>query len=166
MPMTIAHATTDSLPRVVVVTAGTSTLDVLLPFRVDLDDPAWTVTGWELDVEVDGRSWGSRVRTRRLRDGLARSMWDRMTRSGVYTFDHLPYYVNLRDDDIRANRSVYLECLLPAVPRRIRDLRADHHHPPAWRAGGDGDVADLDHSRPRHALHPRRHPPDLTQMSS
>jgi hypothetical protein len=116
MPLTIAHATTDSLPRVVVVTAGTSTLDVLLPFRVDLDDPAWTVTSWELDVEVDGRSWGSRVRTRRLRDGLARSMWDRMTRSGVYTFDHLPYYVNLRDDDIRANRSVYLECRLPAVP--------------------------------------------------
>ena len=53
MPPTIAHPTTESLPRVVLATAGTSTLDVLLPFRVDLDDPARTVTGWELDVEVE-----------------------------------------------------------------------------------------------------------------
>jgi len=66
MPLTITHFTTDSLPRVVTGAAGTSTLDVLLPFRVDLDDPALAVTGWSLDVEVGGRSWGSRVRTRRL----------------------------------------------------------------------------------------------------
>ena len=37
MPLTIVHFTTDSLPRVVAGSAGTSALDVLLPFRVDLD---------------------------------------------------------------------------------------------------------------------------------
>ena len=72
MPLTIVHFTTDSLPRVVAGSAGTSALDVLLPFRVDLDDPALAVTGWHLDVEVDGRSWVSRVRTRRLRAGPGR----------------------------------------------------------------------------------------------
>ena len=71
MPLTIVHFTTDSLPRVVTGSSGTSALDVLLPFRVDLDDPALSVTGWHLDVEVDGRSWVSRVRTRRLRADLA-----------------------------------------------------------------------------------------------
>ena len=115
MPLTIAHATTDSLPRVVVATAGTSTLDVLLPFRVDIDDPARTVTGWELDVEVDGRSWGSRVRSRRLRAGLAGALRERMARTGVFAFDHLPYYAGLHDDDIRTGRAVYLECRMPGV---------------------------------------------------
>jgi hypothetical protein len=115
MPPTIAHTTTESLPRVVLPTAATSTLDVLLPFRVDLDDPARTVTGWELDVEVDGRSWGSRVRSRRLRAGLADAIRERMARTGVFTFDHLPYYAGLHDDDIRAGRVVYLECRVPGV---------------------------------------------------
>ena len=92
MPLTIVHFTTDSLPRVVTGSAGTSALDVLLPFRVDLEDPALSVTGWHLDVEVDGRSWVSRVRTRRLRAGLADALRDRMARTGVFSFDHLPYY--------------------------------------------------------------------------
>ena len=80
MPLTIVHFTTDSLPRVVTGSAGTSALDVLLPFRVDLDDPALSVTGWHLDVEVDGRSWQSRVRARRLRAGLADALRERMAR--------------------------------------------------------------------------------------
>ena len=116
MPLTITHFTTDSLPRVVAGAAGTSALDVLLPFRVDLDDPALTVTGWSLDVEVDGRSWGSRVRTRRLRPGLAGALRERMARTGVFTFDHLPYYAGLHDDDVHAGRAAYLECRVPGVP--------------------------------------------------
>ena len=116
MPLTITHFTTDSLPRVVAGAAGTSALDVLLPFRVDLDDPALAVTGWSLDVEVDGRSWGSRVRTRRLRPGLAGALRERMARTGVFTFDHLPYYAGLHDDDVRAGRAAYLECRVPGVP--------------------------------------------------
>ena len=115
MPLTITHFTTDSLPRVVTGAAGTSTLDVLLPFRVDLDDPALTVTGWSLDVDVDGRSWGARVRTRRLRPGLAEALRERMARTGVFTFDHLPYYAGLHDDDVRAGRAAYLECRVPGV---------------------------------------------------
>jgi hypothetical protein len=109
MPLTITHFTADSLPRVVTGGAGTSTLDVLLPFRVDLDNPALSVTGWHLDVEVDGRSWVSRVRTRRLRAGLADALRDRMARTGVFTFDHLPYYAGLHDG------AVYLECRVPGV---------------------------------------------------
>ena len=81
MPLTITHFTADSLPRVVTGAAGTSTLDVLLPFRVDLDDPALTVTGWSLDVDVDGRSCRARVRTRRLRPGLAEALRERMART-------------------------------------------------------------------------------------
>ena len=115
MPLTIVHLTTDSLPRVVTGSAGTSALDVLLPFRVDLDDPALAVTGWHLDVEVDGRSWVSRVRTRRLRAGLADALRDRMARTGVFSFDHLPYYAGLHDDAIRAGRAVYLEFRVPGV---------------------------------------------------
>ncbi len=115
MPLTIVHFTTDSLPRVVTGSAGTSALDVLLPFRVDLDDPALAVTGWHLDVEVDGRSWVSRVRTRRLRAGLADALRDRMARTGVFSFDHLPYYAGLHDDAIRAGRAVYLEFRVPGV---------------------------------------------------
>ncbi len=116
MPLTITHFTADSLPRVVAGATGTSTLDVLLPFRVDLDDPARTVTGWSLDVEVDGRSWGSRVRTRRLRPGLADALRERMARTGVFTFDHLPYYAGLHDDDVRGGRAAYVECRVPGVP--------------------------------------------------
>ena len=80
MPLTITHFTTDSLPRVVTGAAGTSTLDVLLPFRVDLDDPALTVTGWSLDIDVDGRPWRARVRTRRLRPRgcLSTAIWAAM----------------------------------------------------------------------------------------
>jgi hypothetical protein len=115
MPLTITHFTTDSLPRVVTGAAGTSTLDVLLPFRVDLDDPALTVTGWSLDVDVDGRSWRARVRTRRLRPGLAEALRERMARTGVFTFDHLPYYAGLHDDEVRAGRAAYLECRMPGV---------------------------------------------------
>ena len=92
------------------------------------------VTGWHLDVEVDGRSWVSRVRTRRLRAGLADALRDRMARTGVFTFDHLPYYAGLHDDDIRAGRAVYLECRVPGV-----------------RAGRGGDVHASVTVRPRRA---------------
>jgi len=89
MPLTIAHFTTHSLPRVIPASTTTSALDVLLPFRIDLDDAALAITGWELAVEVDGRSWASRVRTRRLRAGLADALRERMARTGVFSFDHL-----------------------------------------------------------------------------
>ena len=115
MPLTIVHFATDSLPRVTTGSTGTSTVDVLLPFRVDLDDPDLSVTGWHLDVAVDGRSWVSRVRTRRLRAGLADALRNRMARTGVFSFDHLPYYMGLDDDAVRAGRAVYLEFRVPNV---------------------------------------------------
>ncbi len=115
MPPTIVHFTTDTLPRVVPGPAGTPSVDLLLPFRVDVADPGVAVVGHALSVEVDGRSWVSQVRTRRLRAGLADAMRDRMARTGVFTFDHLPSYAGLRDGEIRAGRSVYLECRLPGL---------------------------------------------------
>ena len=115
MPPTITHFATDSLPRVVVGSTVTSTLDVVLPFRVDLDGPGTAVTGWRLAVEVDGRSWVSRVRTRRLRAGLADALRDRMARTGVFAFDHLPYYAGLHDEDVEAGCAAYLECRVPGV---------------------------------------------------
>ena len=157
MPLTIVHFTADSLPRVATGSAGTSVLDVLLPFRVDLDDPALSVTGWHLDVEVDGRSWVSRVRTRRLRAGLADALRDRMARTGVFSFDHLPYYAGLHDDAIRAGRAVYLEFRVPGVPPgAVVTYQASVT---VCRDGGEPGGArqpDRHPARRRPAVHPRR----------
>ena len=145
MPLTITHFTTDSLPRVVAGAAGTSTLDVLLPFRVDLDDPALAVTGWSLDVEVDGRSWGSRVRTRRLRPGLAGAMRERMARYGRV---HLRPSALLR----RAARR-----------RRPRRPRGVSGVPRAGRAArGGGDVHAVRDGGPRRRAAPDAHDPTRT----
>ena len=48
--------------------------------------------------------------------GLADALRERMARTGVFTFDHLPYYAGLHDDDVRAGRAAYLECRVPGVP--------------------------------------------------
>ena len=142
MPLTITHFTTDSLPRVVTGAAGTSTLDVLLPFRVDLDDPALTVTGWSLDVDVDGRSWGSRVRTRRLRPGLA----ERAARAdGPYGGLHLRPPALLRRAARR--RRPRRPCGLPGVPCAGRGAR------------GGGDVHAVRDGVPRRRAAPGRSPP-------
>ncbi len=110
----IIHFTTDTLPRVVAGAVGTSALDLLLPFRVDVDDPT-AVVGHQLSVEVDGRSWVSRVRSRRLREGVATALRERMARTGMFSFDHLPYYTGLHDDAIGTGRSTYLEYRVPGV---------------------------------------------------
>jgi len=55
------------------------------------------------------------VRTRRLRAGLADALRERMARTGVFSFDHLPYYAGLHDDAIRAGRAAYLEGRVPGV---------------------------------------------------
>jgi hypothetical protein len=116
MPATIAHFTTDTLPRVVESPAGSLTVDLVLPFRVDVPDPGLGVRSWRLDVDVEGRSWTARTRTRRLPAGLAAALRDRLQRQGRFVFDHLPYYAALRDDEVVANRAVYVEGRVPGVP--------------------------------------------------
>ena len=114
MPPTIVHFETDTLPRV--VPGGTSRLDLLLPFRIEVGDPAVQVESWQLDVEVDGAVWSPRVRTRRLTSGLAIQLRTRMDRTGAFSFAHLPYYAVLDDAGILAGRVVYIEGCVPQVP--------------------------------------------------
>ena len=116
MPPTIVHFSTDTLPRVVENRTATPTLDLLLPFRVDASEGGLHVASWQLDVQVDGRSWTDRTRTRRLPSGLAGALRDRMRRHGRFTFDHLPYYAALDDAAIDAGRAVYVEGRVPGVP--------------------------------------------------
>src|SRR4051812_34780156 len=95
MPATIAHFTSDTLPRVVEGLAGSLTVDMVLPFRVDVPDPGLGVRSWRLAVDVESRSWTARTRTRRLPVGLAAALRDRMQHQGRFAFDHLPYYAAL-----------------------------------------------------------------------
>jgi hypothetical protein len=115
MPPTIVHFETDTLPRVVPGSAGSATLDLLLPFRVEVGDPGVAVVGRRIEVEVDGRSWASATRTRRLPAGMADTLRHRMARTGAFSFDHLPHYAGLHDGDITAGRVVYLEARVPRL---------------------------------------------------
>ena len=89
--------------------------------------------------------------------GLADALRERMARTGVFTFDHLPYYAGLHDDDIRAGRAAYLECRVPGVPPG-----AAVTYTLSVTVGRDGgqpeDARDPqpDPARRRPALHPRR----------
>jgi hypothetical protein len=120
MPPTIVHFSSDTLPRVVVGPAGTSTLQLLLPFRIDVGGPGVTVRTWQLQVQVDDASWDQRVRTGRLHRGLAAELRGRMDRSGAFSFTHLPYYAALDDAGIAEGRVVYLEGRVPDVPEGAR----------------------------------------------
>jgi hypothetical protein len=114
MAARIVHVTSDTYPRVVPVPTDPDSLDVLLPFRIETDETHVPILSWRLDVDVDGRSWSSRVRMRRIREGFADWMRGQMQRLGQFQFEHLPYYVGL-DDAIRTGRTQYLEARLPAV---------------------------------------------------
>ena len=116
MPPTITHFETDTLPRVVPGPAKAGPLDLLLPFRVAVGGPGAGVRSWQFAVEVDGRPWSPRVRSRRLTAGLAEQLRDRMDRTGAFSFTHLPYYAALDDAAIVAGRVVYLEGTVPQVP--------------------------------------------------
>jgi hypothetical protein len=109
----IVHFTPDAYPRVVAGPAGT--LDVLLPFRVETDEPDTPIVAYLLRAEVDGRSWAPRVRMRHIREGFADWMRHQMRSQGLFRFEHLPYYVGL-DDALHGGRTQYLEARLPAVP--------------------------------------------------
>ncbi|WP_433271067.1 hypothetical protein ACQPZF_11475 [Actinosynnema sp. CS-041913] len=111
----IVHFAPGAYPRVVAGPAGSSTLDVLLPFRIDTDEPNVPIASWRLEVRVDGRSWSPRARVRRIRDGFADWMRGQMQTQGQFRFEHLPYYVGL-DDALRSRHTQYLEARLPAVP--------------------------------------------------
>jgi hypothetical protein len=108
----IVHFVPDSYPRVL---AGPSTLDVLLPFRIDTDDEDVPIVAYRLQAEVDGRSWSPRSRMRHIREGFADWMRGQMRTQGQFRFEHLPYYVGL-DEALRTKRTQYLEARLPAVP--------------------------------------------------
>jgi hypothetical protein len=111
----IVHFSPDAYPRVVAGPTGSSTLDVLLPFRIDTDEPQVPIVAYRLQVEVDGQSWSHRVRVRRIRTGFADWMRGQMRTQGQFRFEHLPYYAGL-DDALRGGRTQYLEARLPAVP--------------------------------------------------
>ena len=113
MTARIVHFAPDAYPRVVPV--GPGILDVLLPFRVETDEPDVPIVAWRLHVEVDGRSWGTRARMRRIRAGFADWLRGQMQTRGQFRFEHLPYYVGL-DDALGGRRTQYLEARLPAVP--------------------------------------------------
>ena len=68
----IVHFTPDAYPRVVAGPAGA--LDVLLPFRIDTDEPNVPIVAYRLRAEVDGRSWTPRARMRHIREGFANWM--------------------------------------------------------------------------------------------
>ena len=150
-PPRIEHFTTDTLPRVLTGSAGSPTLDLVLPFRVDVGDPGLRVVGWDLDVAVDGRAGASTVQTRRLPDRLVPTLWERMARTGVFSFDHLPYYAALKDDEIRAGRATYLEC---RVPRLRPGARVRYSLTVTLARGGDRTVVRTP-AWTTHAVDPR-----------
>ncbi|TQM38162.1 hypothetical protein [Pseudonocardia cypriaca] len=113
----IVHFTPDAYPRVVAGPAGA--LDVLLPFRIDTDEPNVPIVAYRLRAEVDGRSWTPRARMRHIREGFANWMRHQMRTHGQFRFEHMPYYVGL-DDRLRGGHSQYLEARLPAVPAGAR----------------------------------------------
>jgi hypothetical protein len=133
MPPMITHFETDTLPRVVPGQPGSGTLDLLLPFRVEVGGTGVTVRSWVFAVEVNGRRWSPRVRSRRLTAGLAAQLRNRMDRTGDFSFTHLPYYAALDDEAIVAGRAVYLEGTVPQVPggaevRYALTVRAGRDH--------------------------------------
>jgi hypothetical protein len=160
MSATIVHVTTDTLPRVVTA-VGSPALDLLLPFRVDVD-PDVRVVSWQLDVEVEGRSWTSRARTRRLRDGMAAALRDRMARTGAFSFEHLPAYAALHDDDIRAGRAVYLE---GRVPRLRPGAAVTYALSVTLRRGGEDPFVVTSPSWTTHAVDPRFTRDDVRRIS-
>jgi hypothetical protein len=109
----IVHFTRDAYPRVVARADGS--LDVLLPFRIETDEPGARIVAHRLQVEVDGRSWSTRARMRHIRKGFADWMRHQMRTQGQFRFEHLPYYVGL-DAALGDGRTQYLEARLPAVP--------------------------------------------------
>src|SRR3712207_2383803 len=115
MAARIIHFAPDAYPRVVAASGGSGTVDVLLPFRIDTDEPDAPIVAWRLQAEVDGRSWSTRARMRRIREGFADWMRGQMQTQGQFHFEHLPYYVGL-DDALRTRHTQYLEARLPAVP--------------------------------------------------
>jgi hypothetical protein len=116
MAPTIDHFTADTLPRVIAGAGAPAPPDLLLPFRVTTGDPGLRVVSWRLDVEVDGRIWSSWVRTRLLPAGLTDDLRDTMSRTGVYSFDHLPYYAALDDAGVRSGEHTYIEALVRRPP--------------------------------------------------
>ena len=119
MTARIVHFTPDAYPRVVAGPADSSTVDVLLPFRVETDEPNVPVVAWRLEVAVDGRSWSPRTRMRRIRQGFGDWMRGQMRSQGQFRFEHLPYYAGL-DDALTRGHTQYLEARLPAVPAGAR----------------------------------------------
>ena len=115
MAVRIVHVESDTYPRVVPLAKDPRSLDVLLPFRIETDEPNVPIVSWRLEVEVNGRSWSSRVRMRRIREGFADWLRGQMQRLGQFQFEHLPYYLGL-DAAIRTGRTQYLEARLPGVP--------------------------------------------------
>jgi hypothetical protein len=111
----IVHFTPDAYPRVLAGPAGSDTVDVLLPFRIDTDEPNVPIVAYRLQVEVNGRSWSPRARMRHIREGFADWMRHQMRTQSQFRFEHLPYYVGL-DEALRSGRTHYLEARLPAVP--------------------------------------------------
>jgi hypothetical protein len=115
----IVHFAPDAYPRVVAGPAGSGTLDVLLPFRINTDEDDVAIVAHRLRVEVDGRSWASRARMRHIPVGFTDWMRHQMRTQGQFRFEHLPYYVGL-DHELQTKRTHYLEARLPAVPAGAR----------------------------------------------
>ena len=113
MTARIVHFGPDTFPRVVATSSGA--LDVLLPMRVETDEADVPIVAWQLHVEVDGRSWSTRARMRRIREGFADWLRGQMQAQGQFRFEHLPYYVGL-DEALRGRRTQFLEARLPGVP--------------------------------------------------
>src|SRR4051812_40325030 len=107
MAARIVHVTSDTYPRVVSLPRDPGSLDLLLPFRIETDETDVPIVSWRLEVDVDDRSWSSRVRMRRIRDGFADWLRGQMQRLGQFQFDHLPYYLGL-DPAIGTGRTQYL----------------------------------------------------------
>lgn len=111
----IVHFSRDTLPRVVADPTSADALDLIVPFRIETDDPALHLVSWRFTAEVDGRSWSSRARVRQIRPGLAGWLRKQMEAQGRFHFEHLPYCTGL-DERLADGRTAYLEARVPRVP--------------------------------------------------
>jgi hypothetical protein len=159
MAARIVHFAFDTLPRLVTGPAGV-TRDLMVPFRIETDDPDVRVVAWHLDVDVDGRSWSTRSRTRRLRHGFADGLREQMKRQGRFHFEQLPYYVGLdeRGDDRRAH---YLEGRVP----RLRDgAQVTYSLEVTLRRGQDAPTVLQSPTYSTYAVHPSFDRDDITRI--
>jgi hypothetical protein len=111
----IVHFTLDTLPRVVSDPNAPSVLELVVPFRIETDDPKLHLVSRRFTVEIDGRSWSTRARVRQISYGLADWLRGQMETQGRFRFEQLPYYLGF-DARLAGGRTAYLEARVPGVP--------------------------------------------------